>query len=149
MFEIIFSFSNSNDRNVVNADEIALRYNFFLGSLYLKKADQSILIDWNWVPLIDFAICLHAICGNLIGKTHGEEEFEFTESDSKIIFKKNGDNLKIVTSFSNEILEMSFEEFQNAVKEFYKNIIFKAIERNQEVSGNDAFIKYLREAEKM
>lgn len=149
MFEIKYNFSKNNDINVVDADETALRYNFFLGSIILKKENKSIVIDWDWVPLIDFAICLLIICNNLLKKTQGEEEFEFTESDSKITFQKNGNTIKIVTSFSDEILEMSFEEFKKSVRKFYKDVIFEVVEKNQEIKDNASFIEYFKEAEKM
>lgn len=149
MFEIKYNFANSNNINVANEDETALRYNFFLGSLIFKKDNNIISMDWDWIPLLDFAICLLIICNNLLKKNQTEEDFDFTESDSKIVFQKNGDNIKIVTSFSDEILEMSFEEFQKTVRGFYKDVIFEVIERNQEIKGNNAFIKYLKEAERM
>ena len=149
MFEIKYNFSKNNDMNVIDADETALRYNFFLGSLLLKKENKSIAIDWDWIPLIDFAICILIICNSLLKKTQGEEEFEFTESDSKITFQKNGDKIKIITSFSDEILEMDFEEFQKSVKEFYKDIIFEVVEKKQGIKDNASFIEYLKEAKKM
>jgi hypothetical protein len=149
MFEIKYNFSRNNNVNVVDADETAIRYNLFLGSLILKKEDKSIVIDWDWVPLIDFAICLRTICNSLLKKMHSEEEFEFTESDSRIMFQKDGDKITIATSFSDEIIEISFEEFQKAVSKFYKEVIFEAVEKNKEIKNNDSFIEYLKEVENM
>jgi hypothetical protein len=77
------------------------------------------------------------------------EKFEFTESDSIITFQKNGDKIRVVTSFSDQFLEMSFEEFQKVIRKFYKDVIFEAAEKNQAIKKNDSFIKYLKEAEKM
>jgi len=149
MFEIKYRFSGSASSDITKSDETDLRYNLFLGSLILKTQNNSIIIDWDWIPLIDFAICLFTICNNLNTKMQGEEEFEFTESDSKIIFQKNGDRIKIVTSFSDEILEMSFEEFQEGVRTFYKSLLFEVVEKNQEIKDNASFVKYLKEAEKL
>jgi hypothetical protein len=149
MFEIKYNFLKDNDMNVVNADETALRYNFILGSIALKKDNNSITLDWDWIPLLDFAICLLAICNSLVKKGQGMEKFEFTESDSIITFQKNGDKIRVVTSFSDQFLEMSFEEFQKVIRKFYKDVIFEAAEKNQAIKKNDSFIKYLKEAEKM
>lgn len=149
MFEIKHSFSINTHSDITKADETNLRYNLFLGSLILKTQNNSIIIDWDWVPLIDFAICLFTICNNLFTKKEGEEDFEFTESDSKIIFQKNGDKIKIVTSFSDETLEMSFKEFQEGIRVFYKSLLFEVVEKNQEVKDNVSFVEYLKEAEKL
>ncbi|MES2619693.1 MAG: hypothetical protein V4615_02495 [Bacteroidota bacterium] len=149
MFEVKYSFSDNVSSDIIKADETDLRYNLFLGSLILKTQKKSIIIDWDWIPLIDFAICLLAICNNLLTKMKGEEEFEFTESDSKVFFQKNGDRIKIITSFSDEVLEMSFEEFQSAVKMFYKSLLFEIVGKVQEIKNNSSFIEYLKEAEQL
>ncbi|SFC82836.1 hypothetical protein SAMN05421747_13216 [Parapedobacter composti] len=149
MFEIKYNFSKNNNVSAVDADETALRYHLFLGSLILKRENKSIVIDWDWIPLIDFAICLLAIYNSLHKKTQGEEEFEFTESDARITFQKNENNIKIITSFSDEALEMNMEEFQKAINKFYKDIIFEVAKENQEIKGNNSFNEYLKEAEKM
>ena len=149
MFEIKYSLSGNASSDVTKADETDLRYNLFLGSLILKTQKKSIIIDWDWIPLIDFAICLLAICNNLLTKIKGEEEFEFTESDAKVFFQRNGDRIKIVTSFSDQVLEMSFEEFQKGVKMFYKNLLFEIVGKVQEIKYNSSFIEYLKEAGKL
>ncbi len=149
MFEIKYNFSGSNSSDAVNADTAAFRYNLFLGSLILKEDNHSIIFDWDWIPLLDFALSLLAICNNLTSKVIGEEEFEFTESDATIIFSRNGDRIKMMSSFSNESLEMNFGEFQKGVKSFYKEIIFDILGKRQELKSNSVFIEYLREAEKM
>ena len=149
MFEINYNFSNDNSQDVAKADETTLRYNLFLGSLILKKGNNSISIDWDWIPLLDFALCLLTICNSLAQKIRGEKEFEFTESEAKIFFQRDGDTVRIVTSFSNEILEMSFEDFQKAIKKFYKDVIFDVLGKNQVLRNNTTFLGYLKEAEKM
>jgi len=149
MFEIKYNFSDNSNENVAIADETELRYNLFLGSLNFKRDNKTISTDWDWIPLLDVVICLVIISNSLLKKMQGKEEFEFTESDLKIIFQKDGDWIKITASFSDEILEMSFEEFQRVVKKFYKDVIFAIVEKNHEIKDNSSFIKYLKEAEKM
>ncbi len=149
MFEINYNFSIDNSQDVAKADETTLRYNLFLGSLILKKGNNLISIDWDWVPLLDFALCLLTICNSLVQKTSGKEEFEFTESEAKIIFQRDGDTVRITTSFSTEILEMNFEDFQKATRKFYKDVIFDVLGKNQVLKNNTTFLGYLNEAEKM
>jgi len=149
MFEINYNFSDDNSSDVTKADETALRYNLFLGSVILKQGNNSISIDWDWIPLLDFSLCLFTIYNNLVQKIKGEEEFEFTESEAKVFFQKDGDRIKIITSFSSEILEMSFEDFQKAIRKFYKDVIFDVLGRNQALRNNTTFLGYLNEAERM
>lgn len=149
MFEIKYSFSNYSNPDVATANEMALRYNLFLGSLTFKKGFKTISIDWDWIPLLDFAICLLVICSSLLKKIQGEEEFEFTESDAKIVFKKNGQYVEVFTTFSNEILEMNFEDFQKAVRRFFKDLIFDILAKNEELRKNQVFLKYLNDAQKI
>ena len=149
MFEIKYSYSGNNHPDVINADETALRYNHFLGNLTLKKGNDSIVLDWGWIPLVDFALCLQVISKTLLQKAIGEEEFEFTESDAKIIFKKNGDVIRVSASSSNGVLEMGCEDFQNAANKFYKDIILNALNENQMLRSNKKFVEYIKEAEKI
>src|SRR5688572_23753660 len=124
MFEIRYHFSNNNSSAVEDADATALRYSLFLGSLSFKNGDRSLTFEWDWIPLLDFALCLFDIHNELVHAKKLEKEFEFTESDEKIIFTRDGNRVKITSSSSGEVLEMSFDEFQKAVKKFYKEIIF-------------------------
>jgi hypothetical protein len=149
MFEINYNFSDDNSSDVTQADETVLRYSHFLGSVILKNGNNSVSINWDWIPLLDFALCLITIFNNLVQKIKGEEEFEFTESEAKIIFQKDGDRIKIITSFSDEILEMRFEDFQKTIKKFYKDVIFDILGKNQGLRNNTTFLGYLKEAQKM
>lgn len=147
MFEIKYSFSNSAHFDITRADEGDLRYSLFLGNLILKTINNSIIIDWNWVPLFDFAICLVQICNKLLKEEIKKAEFEFTESDEKLIFHKNGNSVKICTTFSDEILEMTFENFQMGARDFYKAVVSEILSKNVGLKDNEVFLKYLKEAE--
>ena len=149
MFDIKYHLSYNTYSDITKADESDLRYNLFLGNLVLKTQSQSIIIDWDWIPLLDFAFCLLTISNNLSAKMRAEEEFEFTESDAKIYFQKNNDKIKIVVSFSDKQLEISFEEFKTGVHEFYKNLVFEIITKDKEIKNNILFLEYLKEAEKL
>lgn len=90
MFEINYRFSNSNYLSSANPDESTLRYSLFLGDVILKDEKSAISMDWDWIPILDFAICMIAIYNNLFEKESSIEEFEFTESNEKLIFRKKG-----------------------------------------------------------
>jgi hypothetical protein len=147
MFEIQFRLSNNDDKNIV-VDETNIRYDCFLGSIKLKNEKISILIDWEWIPLLDFALCL-LIISKQFHKINQVEEFEFTESDSKLIFQKTGSSIKIFFSFSEELLETSFEEFEEGCKMFYKNLLQEIVTKNENIEKNAFFLKYLIDVETM
>lgn len=147
MFEIKYSFSDSAYLDITKATEEDLRYNLFLGSLILKTRNNSIIIDWDWVPIFDFAICLAAICDILLKKETGEAEFEFTESDEKLIFQKDATSIKISTTFSDETLELTPETFEITVRDFYKAVVFEILSKNVSLKNNETFLQYLKEAE--
>lgn len=149
MFEIEYYLSVNNEEDIVNVDDASLRYHLFLGGIILKKDFETINFDWDWIPLLDFAICLQNISNSLLGKTQGEEEFEFTESDSKISFARDREKIIIRSSLSNEILDVEFHEFQSTVRKFYKQLILEIAEKNRNIKDNDAFVRYLNETEKM
>ena len=149
MFQINYSFSNYNSLDTTRIDDVSLRYNLFLGSLVLKEENNSISMNWNWIPLIDFASCVFVIYNNLIVKNNAKEKFEFTESEAEIIFSRNENIIKITTSFSNDVLEISLADFQYAVTKFYKNVVFDILEINPTLRDNAVFCRYMNEADKM
>jgi hypothetical protein len=147
--QIEYYFSSDFSTNIIKVDETALRYNLFLGNLTLKKGKDSINANWDWIPLLDFALCLLEICENLSGQVHGCEEFEFTESDAKLIFEKKNDRINIIASFTDETLDVSLEELHKATERFYKEILSDILEKNQQLKENMVFAKYLKKTEQM
>lgn len=147
MFEIEYNLSNIT-QNVSGIDEMSLRYDLFLGSLFLKTKREVILIDWGWVPILDFAYCLLEIYDNLLKVTSGKEEFEFTESDEKICFQKEHDEIKIFTTFSDTILDMSLKDFKSGINRFYVRIV-SDISNSIDVANSPAFKIYLLKAKKI
>ena len=133
MFEIKYQFTRNQPEIVNDADEITLRYELFPGSLWLKKDEKEISMDWKWIPLADFALCMFDIYNLLNKQTVGEEIFEFTESDATITFRREKDKCKISASFSEVILKPDYAEFQEAVKIFGIKIGEDIFRQNKEL----------------
>lgn len=124
MFKIIYNLSDDSipsSKTEINNED--LRYYFFLGQVTLTTEKSSIFLNWNWIPVLDFAICLLKIYESLVKMDLGKEEFEFTESDEKIIFKKKMEKMIISTTFSDDNLELDFKIFGESVKVFFKAIV--------------------------
>lgn len=146
MFEIKYSFAEDYTEAGKNVDETALRYELFLGSFRLEKDDKTLSVDWNWIPLLDFALCLQTICNRLNKQAGGEEIFDFTESDATITFRRNEDKCEIFTSFSDTSFMMNYPEFQEAVRLFSKKVITDILSKNEKLKDNRVFKKALKNA---
>ena len=149
MFKINYNISTTANSDLSKANEADLRYNLFLGSLILKTSKSSIVIDWDWIPLFDFALCLISISIILSKNEMIETDFEFTESDEKLIFKKQNNDISILSTFSDDILELKFNDFQTSSKSFYNEIVDEIISKNVELKKNINFNKLMKEAENM
>lgn len=84
--------------------------------------EGKIEMEWEWIPLLDFAFCLSNIADVLMSKKNGNEYFEFTESAETIEFSKIEKQLKIIPSFSSNILNVSFIDFKTEVNVFHSKI---------------------------
>ena len=141
MFEIKYKFADDQIKIDKNVDEMTLRYELFPGSLTLEKEDKRIEMDWEWIPLLDFALCLGNICDRLGKQTKGEDIFEFTESDATITFRREDNVCTIDASFSDVSFAMDFVEFQNSVKIFSEKIITDILANNKKLKNNSIFKK--------
>lgn len=148
IFEIKYVFSIKRPVDFSKANDDNLRYTLFLGSVYLSEDTQSIPIGWDWIPLLDFAICLHGISSGMGKKQIHREEFEFTESNEKVIFEQEKGRVKISTSFSDEVLNTTVDNFQQGVQKFYESLLTDLVNKNPALEGNEAFRVYLKRIKK-
>jgi len=123
-----------------------LRYELFLGSLWFEKDDKEISMDWEWIPLLDFALYMHTLCEDLEKQTKREDIFEFTESDATITFRREEDSCEILTSFSDTSLVMSFAELKKSAQLFCKKVIADILVKNKELKNNRVFKRELKKA---
>lgn len=149
MIEIKYFFSEEHIQKNMVINEVSLRYELFLGSLIFKNGSQQLFLDWNWIPILDFALCLLKITSELSeSPIENEKEFDFTESDERIKFEKNESIIKISFSFSNEIFESTIEDLQNVSHDFYKKVVFDILKKNNGIENDLIFSKYLMDAKK-
>lgn len=122
MFKIEYKINSTSleDLNVITEENI--RYNFLQGSVYFYTEDGRLEMEWEWIPLLDFSFCLSNITTALMHKDEAKEYFEFTESAETIEFFKKGGLLKIIPSFSDDVLNTSFDNFSRETKVFHSNI---------------------------
>lgn len=146
MFEIKYRFVENQVDDVKNMDEMTLRYELFLGSLWLEKDEKKLSMDWKWIPLLDFALCMNVISTQLNKQVKGEEVFDFTESDATIVFRREEDTCEITASISDISLPVSFTEFQEAVQLFCKRVISDILSKNKALKDSIVFKKAIKNA---
>lgn len=147
MFEIKYNFTGPEDVELIEPDEFSLRHKHFQGNLLLTKDNSSICVDHQNMPIIDNALSMLHICNVLVRKKAGREDFEFSLSDKKITFQKDGKNVKIIPSFSDVMLEMPVEDFKGGIKQFYRDVLFKIMLKSQSLKINAMLFTYLKEVE--
>jgi hypothetical protein len=149
MFTIKYNFSDDDSVEEVFTDGQSVRYNLFPGNLLFEKDHDSFVMDCNGMPVIDFAFRILQISNSLFPKNQERKEFEFTETNERIAFEKDGDKVRIIPSFSSRILEMNIEDFKKGIVQFHKNVILDALRKNQSLKINALLDQYSYKAEEI
>lgn len=79
-------------------------------------------MDWDWIPLLDFANCLKMITKSLLSNEVCEEYFEFTENDEKLVFSRQLTEVRIYSTFSSVVIDTTIADFEKAVCDFHRSI---------------------------
>lgn len=122
MFRMEYKIITGQLEELEHASDEEIRYNFLLGNVSLISSNSEIEMEWEWIPLLDFAYCLQMIVSSLKVKDTHKEYFEFTENAETLEFSKQGEQLKIVASFSSTVVEAIFADFEKAVYDFHFSI---------------------------
>ncbi|RZK47952.1 MAG: hypothetical protein EOO99_11855 [Pedobacter sp.] len=122
MFRIEYKIITEQLQEIEDISDEEIRYDFLLGSVSLFSSNAEIEMEWEWIPLLDFAYCLQMIVSNLKANNTAKEYFEFTENAETLEFSRQREKLKIVASFSSVVIETSLVDFEKAVYDFHLNI---------------------------
>ena len=138
-FQKSVSWSQHLDRaNLSVADEVALRYDLFLGDIHFEIDGQDFSAKWGWIPVIDFAASLLSIASQL-EKGNTALEFEFTESNAKIYFQRENGNVRLTSTFVSSSASVAVAEFNSAVRRFAAQIREELLKEAPQLSTNAAF----------
>ena len=122
MFEIKYKIVTENFNDINNITDEYIQYKFLLGSVSICMINDKIPMDWEWIPLLDFAYSLRNIVSLLKETKNDIEYFEFTESNETLNFAKFQNLIKITTSFSSIELIVSSEVFESEIILFHSRI---------------------------
>ncbi|HEY2584117.1 MAG TPA: hypothetical protein VGI43_20080 [Mucilaginibacter sp.] len=143
MYKINYDVIDGSFDKIETIRDDKLRYNFLLGNVVFSSDEVKIEMEWHWIPLLDFSLCLSYIANALSNKEKASECFDFTESGETLEFSRDKANLKIVPSFCSNIIEITFDEFNKEVKKLHDDIRIYIKERTIDRTISDDLKKYL------
>jgi hypothetical protein len=118
-----------------------LRYRLFLGNVYLRGDGVDFSAAWGWVPVLDFALGLKAIAEAL--EHAPSERFDFTESNSALDFRRDGDDVEITSTYAPGILRVPFSQFREQAKGFSRKVIGELATGNLRLAANPEIRRHL------
>ena len=121
MFRIEYKIEEDSI-SIENISVEDIQYNIFAGVVSFHSSDLVIDIDWDWIPLVDFAYCLHSILKSFRSKINDKQIFEFTENDEYLMFSLDKNRVNISGSFSSIQINTTLDEFEKGVSEFHLSI---------------------------
>ena len=114
-----------------------LHYDEFLGDIVFRVNGADMSAQWGWIPIVDFAACLHRI-GEELQARHCES-FEFTESEHRIDFKLTDDMLEIGATYAVSSACVGLNEFRQKTGEFLRRVLDDLSRANPTLNGNEYF----------
>jgi|GEM_PF-1452357 len=143
MFEIKFKIVSFCNKELEDMDEMTFRYDFLLGNVKLVSNDATIEMEWGWIPLLDFSICLFLINKKLSKNPISKDKFEFTDSDQYIEFLRNGNFVIIKPSFSDNVISTTLKKFEMATNLLFVQIEDIIKEQDSSILINNNFINVI------
>jgi hypothetical protein len=120
-----------------------LRYRIALGDVVLKEGSVDLSAPWGWIPLIDFVVGVRDLVHSL--KMDGSEaEFEFTESEALLRFRRKGGKLAITASYANGEAVVPIPTVIEHLKKFEDDLRAELLTRYPELRRNPHFRKLMR-----
>jgi hypothetical protein len=110
------------DRDLAAATEGELRYSLFTGDVVFRIDDADFSANWGWVPVLDFALGLEFVTLEL-WRGEEEAEFDFTESESTIRFRRDGRDVFISASYAPHRAVTHLDDLIGAVRAFRKRVV--------------------------
>ena len=133
---------SSTRRRLKNADEMDLRYDYFTGDIILENENCSFSTEWGWVTLLDFAASMKAIALDM--GSNNIDEFEFTESDDKLIFKLSEHEIHISSSYKEGEIIVDLAQFKQACSALIERLSSELLRLYPELNENISFARIIQ-----
>lgn len=123
------------------ASETTLRYDCFLGDVIFVVNGIDFSARWDWVPVLDFALALHAIAAAL--EDGGRDTFEFTESDASIDFRREGSWTSIEATYSAAgVARLPHTEFEDETARFLLRVVGDFVKADPRLAENELIVDF-------
>lgn len=120
-----------------------LRYRVALGDVILKAGDVDLSAPWGWIPLIDFVVGVRDLVRSL--KTDGSEaDFEFTESDALLRFRRKASKLVISSSYASGEAVVPISTVIERLKKFEADLRAELLTRYPDLQRNAHFRRLMQ-----
>ncbi len=125
---------DATDIDLRTAEVSSLRYHCFLGDIVLRIDDVDLSTHWGWVPILDFAVALHAIAHAIDTEPHGV--FKFTESDATHRVRSPWRRRQGAGELRAGIAEVPYAEFVEAADAFLGRVVGDLTSAHPELAEN-------------
>lgn len=128
------------DRDLANVSRGDLHYHYFAGDITFRVdgADFSTQ-NWGWVTVLDFAVALRTVVAAL--EPGGAEEFEFTENDDRIRFRRTGDVVQVSATYVTDTASVDHTALLQAAEAFLDGLATRLIDAHPRLMLNPAFLQ--------
>lgn len=116
------------------------RWNFLCGSFTLRVGSCDFSRQWGWVPILGFVRGLTVITRRLMTESD-EEFFMFTENEQRIVLRRDGANVQVTATYAPCSATVSFEEWQQTLASFTRNVTLDVRRLYPLVAASAAFVE--------
>lgn len=127
----------ADDTDYSEASEWFLRNEAPLGDIVLSQNSIDFTSNEASIPILDFAYCMNYSLSIL--KNENEDIFDFLDGEKEIYFKRLADKIIISTNYKEGSIELSFKEFEDKVKDFFKRVEKELKEEYPGLKDNSKF----------
>ena len=118
-------------------DQGSLRYDLFLGDVYLRINGADFSAPWGWVPVLDFSLAVRDLVDKL--SPEGEDSFEFTESEAALRFQRRDADVEVLANYAPAVAKVPYGELREAARAFADRVIGDLLRTHPELKENVAF----------
>ncbi len=124
-------------------DEGNLLYQCFLGDIVFKGEGVDFSAPWGWVPVLHFALVMRDIAQGLA--KHPDEQYEFTESEATISFRKTDEAVQITASYAPGSIEVSLKQLTDSSEKLLDDIVSNLTKAHPDIKNNATLQRLVKE----
>lgn len=113
--------------------------NLCCGDVIIADENADISARFGWIPLIDFMLVVSGILSTI--DVNDCEYYEFTESTDVIIFKHEGIRIRIIPSYSDEVVVADIDTLKESLRKMAISLFSDAEKQYIGIQKNGEYIK--------